>query len=156
MVKLERKEVLDIKSANFIDENGNYIKDQTGTYILSRADESKLDVVVVKEEPLTVKLANFGKILFEQKKKKKNNIKPVKEKEIKLKIGIAENDLKTKIEKIKSLQKVKVSLTLNGRETIHEDLAFEILNKVQESLGIEVKINKMTSGKGTILFFQIW
>ena len=155
MVKLERKEVLDIKSANFIDENGNYIKDQTGTYILSRADESKLDVVVVKEEPLTVKLANFGKILFEQKKKKKNNIKPVKEKEIKLKIGIAENDLKTKIEKIKSLQKVKVSLTLNGRETIHEDLAFEILNKVQESLGIEVKINKMTSGKGTILFFQI-
>ena len=155
MVKLERKEILEIKSANFIDENGNYIKDQTGSYILSRADESRLDVIVVKDEPLTVKLANFGKILFEQKKKKKNNAKPIKEKEIKLKIGIAENDLHTKIEKIKSLQKVKVSITLSGREAMHEDLAFDILNKVQESLGVEIKINKISSPKGTMLFFQI-
>ena len=155
MTKLERKEVLDIKSANFIDENGNFIKDQTGTYILSRADESKLDVVIIKDNPLTVKLVNFGKILFEQKKKKKNNAKPIKEKEIKIKIGIAENDLHTKIEKIKTLSKVKVSLSLSGRETFHEDLAVEILNKVQSELGIETKINKVESPRGTTLYFQI-
>ena len=155
MTKLERKEVLDIKSANFIDENGNFIKDQTGTYILSRADESKLDVVMIKDNPLTVKLVNFGKILFEQKKKKKNNAKPIKEKEIKIKIGIAENDLHTKIEKIKTLSKVKVSLSLSGRETFHEDLAVEILNKVQSELGIETKINKVESPRGTTLYFQI-
>lgn len=155
MTKLERKEVLDIKSANFIDENGNFIKDQIGTYILSRADESKLDVVMIKDNPLTVKLVNFGKILFEQKKKKKNNAKPIKEKEIKIKIGIAENDLHTKIEKIKTLSKVKVSLSLSGRETFHEDLALEILNKVQSELGIETKINKVESPRGTTLYFQI-
>ena len=155
MTKLERKEVLDIKSANFIDENGNFIKDQTGTYILSRADESKLDVVMIKDNPLTVKLVNFGKILFEQKKKKKNNAKPIKEKEIKIKIGIAENDLHTKIEKIKTLSKVKVSLSLSCRETFHEDLAVEILNKVQSELGIETKINKVESPRGTTLYFQI-
>ena len=155
MTKLERKEVLDIEKANFIDENGNFIKDQTGTYILSRADESKLDVVMIKDNPLTVKLVNFGKILFEQKKKKKNNAKPIKEKEIKIKIGIAENDLHTKIEKIKTLSKVKVSLSLSGRETFHEDLALEILNKVQSELGIETKINKVESPRGTTLYFQI-
>lgn len=155
MTKLERKEVLDIAKANFIDENGNFIKDQTGTYILSRADESKLDVVIIKDNPLTVKLVNFGKILFEQKKKKKNNAKPIKEKEIKIKIGIAENDLHTKIEKIKTLSKVKVSLSLSGRETFHEDLALEILNKVQSELGIETKINKVESPRGTTLYFQI-
>lgn len=155
MTKLERKEVLDIAKANFIDENGNFIKDQTGTYILSRADESKLDVVMIKDNPLTVKLVNFGKILFEQKKKKKNNAKPIKEKEIKIKIGIAENDLHTKIEKIKTLSKVKVSLSLSGRETFHEDLALEILNKVQSELGIETKINKVESPRGTTLYFQI-
>ena len=155
MTKLERKEVLDIKKANFIDENGNFIKDQTGTYIISRADESKLDVVMIKDNPLTVKLVNFGKILFEQKKKKKNNAKPIKEKEIKIKIGIAENDLHTKIEKIKTLSKVKVSLSLSGRETFHEDLALEILNKVQSELGIETKINKVESPRGTTLYFQI-
>lgn len=155
MTKLERKEVLDIKQANFIDENGNFIKDQTGTYIISRADESKLDVVMIKDNPLTVKLVNFGKILFEQKKKKKNNAKPIKEKEIKIKIGIAENDLHTKIEKIKTLSKVKVSLSLSGRETFHEDLALDILNKVQSELGIETKINKVESPRGTTLYFQI-
>ena len=155
MTKLERKEVLDIEKANFIDENGNFIKYQTGTYILSRADESKLDVVMIKDNPLTVKLVNFGKILFEQKKKKKNNAKPIKEKEIKIKIGIAENDLHTKIEKIKTLSKVKVSLSLSGRETFHEDLALEILNKVQSELGIETKINKVESPRGTTLYFQI-
>ena len=155
MTKLERKEVLNIKKADFIDDNGNYIKEQTGSYILDRADESKLDVVVVKDNPLTVKLVNFGKILFEQKKKKKNNAKPIKEKEIKLKIGIAENDLNTKIEKIKSLQKVKVSLSLSGREMAHEDLGMDILKDVQSKLGVDVKINKITSMRGTVLFFQI-
>jgi translation initiation factor IF-3 len=155
LTKLERKEVLNIKKADFIDDNGNYIKEQTGSYILDRADESKLDVVVVKDNPLTVKLVNFGKILFEQKKKKKNNAKPIKEKEIKLKIGIAENDLNTKIEKIKSLQKVKVSLSLSGREMEHEDLGMDILKDVQSKIGVDVKINKITSMRGTVLFFQI-
>ena len=71
MTKLERKEVLEISKANFIDENGNYIKEVSGSFILSRSDETKLDVAIVKENPLTVKLVDFGKILFEQKKKKK-------------------------------------------------------------------------------------
>lgn len=155
MTKLERKEVLAIKKANFIDENGNYIKDQSGDYILSRADESKLDVVIVKDNPLTVKLVNFGKILFEQKKSKKNNAKPIKEKEIKLRIGIADNDLNTKIEKIKTLSKVKVSLSLSGRETMHEDLGMDILKNVQSKLGVDIKINKISSPRGTMLFFQI-
>lgn len=155
MTKLERKEVLAIKKANFIDENGNYIKDQSGDYILSRADESKLDVVIVKDNPLTVKLVNFGKILFEQKKNKKNNAKPIKEKEIKLRIGIADNDLNTKIEKIKTLSKVKVSLSLSGRETMHEDLGMDILKNVQSKLGVDIKINKISSPRGTMLFFQI-
>ena len=155
MTKLERKEVLAIKKANFIDENGNYIKDQSGDYILSRADDSKLDIVIVKDNPLTVKLVNFGKILFEQKKNKKNNMKPIKEKEIKIKIGIAENDLNTKIEKIKTLSKVKVSLSLSGRETMHEDLGMDILKNVQSKLGVDIKINKISSPRGTMLFFQI-
>lgn len=155
MIKLERKEVLDVIKANFIDDNGNYLKDQTGSYILSKSDESGLDVVIVKDNPLTLKLVNFGKILFEQKKNKKNNQKPIKEKEIKLKIGIAENDLKTKIEKIKSLKKVKVSVSLNGRETYHEDLAMEILERIKEEVGVDSKINKISSPKGVVLFFQI-
>ena len=155
MTKLERKDVLEISKANFIDENGNYIKDVCGKDILDKSDESGLDVAIVKESPLTVKLVDFGKILFEQKKKKKNNPKPVKEKEIKFKIGIAENDLKTKIEKIKTLKKVKVSVFLSGREMIHEDLAMKILEDVQKELNIEAKINKVTSIKGETLFFQI-
>lgn len=155
MTKLERKEVLEISKANFIDENGNYIKDVCGKDILDKSDESGLDVAIVKESPLTVKLVDFGKILFEQKKKKKNNPKPIKEKEIKFKIGIAENDLKTKIEKIKTLKKVKVSVFLSGREMIHEDLAMKILEDVQKELNIEAKINKITSIKGETLYFQI-
>ena len=155
MTKLERKEVLEISKANFIDENGNYIKDVNGSFILSRSDETKLDVANVKEEPLTVKLVDFGKILFEQKKKKKNNPKPIKEKEIKFKIGIAENDLKTKIEKIKSLKKVKVSVSLSGRELIHKDLAIDILENVKKELNVDAKINEVSSVKGSTLYFQI-
>jgi translation initiation factor IF-3 len=155
LTKLERKEVLEISKANFIDENGNYIKDVNGSFILSRSDETKLDVAIVKENPLTVKLVDFGKILFEQKKKKKNNPKPIKEKEIKFKIGIAENDLKTKIEKIKSLKKVKVSVSLSGRELIHKDLAIDILENVKKELNVDAKINEVSSLRGSTLYFQI-
>ena len=155
MTKLERKEVLEISKANFIDENGNYIKEVSGSFILSRSDETKLDVAIVKENPLTVKLVDFGKILFEQKKKKKNNPKPIKEKEIKFKIGIAENDLKTKIEKIKSLKKVKVSVSLSGRELIHKELAIDILENVKKELNVDAKINEVSSVKGSTLYFQI-
>lgn len=155
MTKLKRKEVLEISKANFIDENGNYIKDVNGSFILSRSDETKLDVAIVKENPLTVKLVDFGKILFEQKKKKKNNPKPIKEKEIKFKIGIAENDLKTKIEKIKSLKKVKVSVSLSGRELIHKELAIDILENVKKELNVDAKINEVSSLRGSTLYFQI-
>ena len=155
MTKLERKEVLEISKANFIDENGNYIKEVSGSFILSRSDETKLDVAIVKENPLTVKLVDFGKILFEQKKKKKNNPKPIKEKEIKFKIGIAENDLKTKIEKIKSLKKVKVSVSLSGRELIHKELAIDILENVKKELNVDAKINEVSSVRGSTLYFQI-
>jgi translation initiation factor IF-3 len=155
LTKLERKEVLEISKANFIDENGNYIKEVSGSFILSRSDETKLDVAIVKEEPLTVKLVDFGKILFELKKKKKNNPKPIKEKEIKFKIGIAENDLKTKIEKIKSLKKVKVSVSLSGRELIHKELAIDILENVKKELNVDAKINEVSSVRGSTLYFQI-
>lgn len=86
------------------------------------AEDMELDLIEINPavNPPVMKIANFSKMMYEQKKadKKKNGGKPMKE--IQLKVNIAENDMKTKANHARKFveegSRVKVVLSMRGRE----------------------------------------
>lgn len=92
------------------------------------AKTMNLDLIEINynsEIPI-VKVANYDKFLYDLKKnakKNKQHIKPMKE--IQLSVSIASHDIETKVNQakkfIKDGSKVKVTLTMRGRELARRD-----------------------------------
>lgn len=108
------------------------------------AKDADLDLVMVAEnsEPPVCRIMNFGKLLYEQKKKlkdQKKNQQAQKVKEIKFRLNIAEHDYAHKIEQgVEFLNegcKLKVTITFKGRELVHPEMGFELVERITEDLG---------------------
>ena len=98
---------------------------------LSRAQEDNLDLVMIaesgKDNVPVVKIMDFGKVLYERKKKKaeaKKHQKVLEIKEVKLspKIGLHDYQIKMKhaVEFLKKGKRVKFTLVFKGRENINK------------------------------------
>ena len=107
------------------------------------AKNAGLDLVMVAEnsEPPVCRIMNFGKLLYEQKKKlkdQKKNQQAQKVKEIKFRLNIAEHDYEHKIEQgIEFLDdgcKLKVTITFKGREMARTEIGFDLANRITEDL----------------------
>lgn len=103
---------------------------------LRRAEEEGLDLCLVsdKSTPPVVRLQDFKKLLYEQKKAKSKQQKGSELKEIQLKINISDHDLQTKINNINKFlergDKVKVIVRLRGREREAPERARALLDRV--------------------------
>ena len=90
---------------------------------------------------------DFGKFLYEQKKKlkdqKKNQVVQ-KVKEIKFRLNIDTHDYEVKLNHgigfLAEGNKLKVTIMFKGRELAHQDKGLELVNKITEDL----------TGKGTL------
>ena len=98
-----------------------------------------MDVVEVSPntEPPVCKFLDYGKFLFEQKKKtqgSKKKQKTIQVKEIKFRPLIEVGDYNVKVDKITNFleqgNKVKVSLRYRGREMRHVELRQDLLKRV--------------------------
>ena len=107
------------------------------------AAEAGQDLVMVAERanPPVVRIMNFGKLCYEQKKNQKAQRKVAaaqKVKEVKFHINIDQHDYETKVKHVMDFFekgfRVKVTLALRGREMAHQDMAFELMNRVTEEL----------------------
>ena len=110
---------------------------------LTRARElafnAGLDLVLVsdKVDPPVVRIMDFGKLQYEQKKnlkaQRKNQVAQ-KLKEVKFHINIDTHDydykLKHAIDFLEKGCKLKVTLAMRGREMAHKDLADELMTKI--------------------------
>jgi translation initiation factor IF-3 len=115
-------------------------------------------VVAEKSNPPVCKILDFGKLVYEQKQKKKNQKKTQsvqKTKEVRFRVNIDEHDYNTKIDHgLKFLEKgykVKVSLIFRGREAAHKDMGFVIINKAMDSLSEHGKADKAPVLSGRII-----
>ena len=107
------------------------------------ANEAGLDLVLVSDKafPPVVRIMDFGKLQYEQRKnlkaQRKNNVAQ-KVKEVKFRVNIDSNDYQIKLKHgIEFLEKgcrLKVTLMLRGRELAHKDLAFELINRFVDDL----------------------
>ena len=121
--------------------------EQLGVVSYSRAKElaaeAGQDLVMVAERanPPVVRIMNFGKLCYEQKKNQKAQRKVAaaqKVKEVKFHINIDQHDYETKIKHVQDFFekgfRVKVTLALRGREMAHQNMAFDLMNRVTEEL----------------------
>jgi len=109
----------------------------------ARATEAALDLVeiVPNAEPPVCRLMDFGRFLFDQKKKKteaKKKQKQVQVKEVKFRPGTDEGDYRVKLRNLTRFltdgDKAKVTMRFRGREHAHRDLGLKLLRRVEADL----------------------
>jgi len=107
------------------------------------AQEAGLDLVeiVPTSEPPVCRLMDFGKFLFDQKKKKseaKKKQRQVQVKEVKFRPGTDEGDYRVKLRNLTRFlnegDKAKVTMRFRGREHAHRELGLDLLKRVENDL----------------------
>ena len=122
-----------------IDEDGSQLGILPIEEAIEMAAGKGLDVVEVSPntEPPVCKILDYGKYLFEQKKKTqgaKKKQKTIQVKEIKFRPLIEKGDYEVNVNKIRDFieqgNKVKISLRYRGREMRHVELGHDLLKRV--------------------------
>jgi translation initiation factor IF-3 len=118
---------------------------------IEEAQDRGLDLMEVapNAKPPVCKIVNYGKLKYEEKKKKQINKKKqhvVKLKEIRLRPRIDTHDLETKLNRGRKFLedgcKLKITLMFRGRELARTDLGIDVMNEVLESLSDIAVIEK--------------
>ena len=124
---------------------------------LSLAQSSELDLVEVSPmaEPPVVRIMDFGKYIFEQKKKTHSAQKKQKQqqiKEVKFRPGTEEADYQVKMRNLVRFlaegDKAKVTLRFRGREMAHQEIGRRLLERVSTDLNLIATIEQFPLMEG--------
>jgi translation initiation factor IF-3 len=127
-----------VPEVRVIDETGAQLGIMKTSDALALAQERELDLVEVSPQarPPVVKIVNFDKLRYHQKKleqQQKKKVKKIDVKGIRLSLRISEHDLSIKAKKANEFlqegHKVKVDLLMRGREQAHPEMGFEVVKK---------------------------
>lgn len=119
---------------------------------LEISEQEGLDLVEISpyENPVVCKVMDYGKFLYEEKKRKPKKSTNIL-KEVRLSIRIGQADFDQKIKRIKEFLdaglKVKVTIRFRGREMYRISSGTEILKRITENLSQEtMMLEKPTMG----------
>jgi translation initiation factor IF-3 len=124
-----------------IDEQGNRLGEFMTDDALRLAQERGLDLVEVapNARPPVCKIADYGRLKYEKKKKEaaaRRNQVQVQLKEVKLRPKTDDHDMETKVRHARRFldegDKVKVTVRFRGREMAHRDIGVSICREVAE------------------------
>ena len=124
---------------------------------LQMALDAGLDLVEISPnaEPPVCKIIDYGKFKYEAQKKKaeaKKKQKIVEIKEIKIRPMIDDNDFNVKMKSAQRFlsegDKVKVTMRFRGREISHNEIGMAVLQRVQETLADQCKIEQNPKFEG--------
>ncbi len=115
------------------------------TEAISRAREAGLDLVEVapNSDPPVCRIMDYGKYLYQQKRKfreaqKKHHQHAMTLKEIRLRPETDHHDLEIKLKHAREFlekgHKVQFTVFFRGRQMLHKEKGYEILDRVTESL----------------------
>jgi len=131
------------REVRLIDETGKQLGVIGLAEALQEAEGRNLDLIQVTEkvEPPVCKIMDYGKYLYQEKKKEKQIVKKQKGGELKglrLKFNISQHDLETRAHQtekfLKEGNKVRIEMILRGREKALGNFAREKINKFLEIL----------------------
>lgn len=124
---------------------------------LQKAQQAGLDLVEVAPgaNPPVARILDYKKFLYEERKKEqaaKKNAKDVELKELWFTPRIADHDIQTRLRRadefLKDGNKIMVRIKFKGREMAHQNLGFEVLNKIITHLGDKAVIERAAKFEG--------
>ena len=139
------------KKVKWINFEGKMEEEKEYGELFSLIKSDGYDLIYLKELndiPL-LKVVNYGKMLYEEKKNKKKQRQNIQEsKEIRFGLNIGRHDFDIKLNHIKDFLedniKVRVTIEMKGRETNHPEFAFDMMTKIVNELsGIGYTEDKM-------------
>ena len=107
---------------------------------LKTAEEAGMDLVEIAPDakPPVCRIMDYGKFIFETKKKKqaaKKKQKQVQVKEVKFRPGTEEGDYQVKLRNLMRFlndgDRVKITLRFRGREMAHQELGTKLLKRIE-------------------------
>ncbi len=150
-------EFITVESVRLVDEEGEMVGIVPLAEALERAVEAGLDLVEVSPnaEPPVCKIQDYGKVKYQEQKKKseaRKKQKTIEVKEIKMRPNIDTHDYDFKMKAIRKFigegDKVKVTIRFRGRELAHQELGKNLLEKVRLEIDEEAKIEQFPSMEG--------
>jgi translation initiation factor IF-3 len=138
-------------SIRLVDQNGEMVGVVSVNEGLKLAEQANLDLVEVSPNasPPVCKILDYGKYKYEIQKKAheaRKKQKVIQIKEIKLRPTIDKHDLQIKIRNVMGFldegDKVRITLRFRGREMDHQELGMQVLERVQEALKDNCKIEQ--------------
>jgi translation initiation factor IF-3 len=133
-----------VREVRLVDGDGSQVGIVPVEDALRRAQEQGLDLVEVAPtaKPPVCRIMDFGKFLYEQKKKahaSKRKQKIIHVKEVKFRPNIDEHDydfkLKNALRFLEEGDKVKATVQFRGREMARQDLGHKLIRRLTENLG---------------------
>jgi translation initiation factor IF-3 len=124
---------------------------------LARAAEAGLDLVEISpnQSPPVCRIVDYGKLKYEEQKKKneaKKRQRVTEIKEIKIRPNIDDHDYEVKMRSMRAFleegDKVKVTLRFRGREMAHMDLGAKVLERVRTETDALAKVEQMPRVEG--------
>ncbi|HCH20773.1 MAG: translation initiation factor IF-3 [Cellvibrionales bacterium] len=136
-------EAVEALEVRLIGADGEQVGVVKTTEALSMAQEASLDLVQIAGDsnPVVCKIMDYGKHLFDIKKKRaasKKKQKQTQVKEMKFRPGTEDGDYQVKLRNLTRFleagDKAKVTLRFRGREMAHQELGMELLKRVEADL----------------------
>ena len=144
-------EFITVPKVRVIDENGENLGVLYTREAIEQAAEVGLDLVEVSPsaDPPVCKFLDVGKFKYEAQKKANQARKSQRTqeiKEIKMRPNIDDHDYGVKMKSIHKFlgegDKVKVTLRFRGRELAHGQLGMQLLQRVQQDVAEEAKVEQ--------------
>lgn len=149
-----------IREIRVVDDEGNQLGIMSPEDAMKIAEEKGLDLVEVAPtaQPPVCRIINYGKFLYDEKKKAQEARKKQKViviKEIKVRPKIEEHDYQVKKRQCEAFlgegDKVKVTVRFRGREIVHPEMAQKLLSRLATDLVTFGKIERAPMMDGRLM-----
>ena len=150
---LRVNEKIRVKQVRLIDEKNSQVGIIDRLKALNMAREAGLDLVEVApvNDPPVCRIMDYGKFLYQQKRKlrdshKKHQFHISSLKEIRLRPETDSHDMETKVnharEFIEKGHKVQFTIMFRGRQMLHQGRGYEILRTISQSMDDIAKVER--------------
>jgi translation initiation factor IF-3 len=150
-------EEIRVREVQLIDATGHNHGPTPIQAALDMAQSAGLDLVEIapNSTPPVCKILDYGKFKYQAQKKaaearKKQHVVEIKE--IKLRPMIDDHDYDVKMRAMKRFfeegDKVKITLRFRGREMAHQELGYQLLNRVKDDIGPMAKVEQDAKFEG--------
>lgn len=131
---------------------------------LKIAEEAGVDLIEISPnaDPPVVKVVDWGKYQYQKMKeqqKSRKHSKAIELKQMRMGLKIGSNDLEIKLRKIREFladgHKVKILVVFRGREMAHQELGYEMINRIESKLAEEAILEQKPQMAGRNLSIVI-